>query len=91
VQSSLGDGLVVVCARDTGLLLGWKRVPRTNFERFVRIRLQEPISGTKRLVVALLADDGDGNLDWARDRLVTDDDDDVDDLVVESLTYRSTR
>jgi hypothetical protein len=91
VQSSRADGLVVVCAQDTGLLLGWKRVPRSDFERSERIQLQEPLSGTKQLVVALLADDGDGTLDWATDRLVTDDDDDVNDLVVERLTYRSTR
>jgi hypothetical protein len=88
VQLSIADALVVVCSLDNNRLLGWLRVPKSNFERSERVRLQDPITADSRLLVVLLADDSDGDLDWGTDRRVTDDDDDVDDLEVENLTYR---
>jgi hypothetical protein len=91
VQISNSEGLVVVCSLQGKRLLGWAPVPRSRNDRFARIALEEPITATGELLVLLLADNGDRQLDWAIDRVVTDDDDDIDELEVESVWYRYRR
>lgn len=88
VQISKSDGFVVVCSRDSNRMLGSIKIARSNDDREVSIRLDEPITTTTRLLLVLLADNGDGKLDWATDRLVSGDDDDPTDLEVERLRYR---
>lgn len=88
VQLTRTDGFVTVCMLDSNRLLGSSPIARSTDDRPVRVRLDEPITTTTRLLVVLYADNGDGHFDWATDPRVSGDDDDVADLEVERLTYR---
>ena len=60
------------------------RSPDPNDDRDYRIDLDERITEKIGIVVLLYADDGDGRLDGATDRVVSDDDyEDTDDLEAE--------
>jgi hypothetical protein len=89
VQLSSTDGFVAVCLLDNRRL-GLLPVTRSNDDRRVRVPLDEPITGTTRLLVVLYADNGDGEFDWTTDPRVSGDEDDITDLEVERLTYRYT-
>lgn len=87
VQLSRKPGFVVVCSSDDRLL-GLLPIARSNSERSVRVRLDEPLTRTTNLLVVLYADNGDGHFDWATDPHVSGDEDDITDIEVERLTYR---
>ncbi len=76
-----------MCAPDDRLL-GFHPIARSNNERSVRVRLDNPITATTNLLVLLYADNGDGHFDWATDPHVSGDEDDITDIEVERLTYR---
>lgn len=88
VQISRSDGFVVVCSLDTKRQLGVSQIPRSTDDRSVWVTLDEPITRRARLLLFLLADNGDGTLDWASDPRVFEDEDDPDDPEVETITYR---
>ena len=87
VQLSRKAGFVAVCSPGD-LLLGSLPIARSNDERSVTVRLDEPITRTTQLLVVLYADNGDGHFDWQTDPRVSGDDDDITDLEVERPTYR---
>lgn len=87
VQLSRKAGFVAVCSPGD-LLLGSVPIARSNDERSVTVRLDEPITRTTQLLVVLYADNGDGHFDWQTDPRVSGDDDDITDLEVERPTYR---
>ena len=81
VRLARADGFVAVCWAQQSRLLGSLPIARSEDDRDYRIDLDERITETIGIVVLLYADDGDGRLDGATDRVVSDDDyEDTDDL-----------
>jgi hypothetical protein len=71
-------GHVAIFTADRSRLLGSVSVPRSDEERRTTVTLNQPVTGTTRLLAVLYGDNGDGRFDLAVDPAVVEADGDED-------------